>query len=321
MGNNDTAAAIAAAGNLDELYPTLAAARFTAGWHKKRPSLWAQPTSEYRPMHWRYAHGRLALDRAAEWIDTELAERRNLVMYNPVGDNDYATARTIICAYQMIRPGEYAKSHRHTPNALRLMLDGGPGVYTVVNGVKLPMIAGDVLLTPNWCWHSHYNEGVENGYWIDYLDVPLVHLLEPMFFEQDHARPQPVTEEPKAHEFWFPYARTQAQLADAAPDANGVRTLTLSTPAFKTIELRFHRVPAGGSTRRRRTTASGVFAITEGEGSTRAGAERFDWTRGDVFVVPSWTPFEISAARDATLFECTDALLLRTLDLLRERDD
>ena len=58
MGSNDVSAAIAGAQNLDELYPIFNAARFTAGWHKKRPSLWPNPTTQYRPMLWRYADGK-----------------------------------------------------------------------------------------------------------------------------------------------------------------------------------------------------------------------------------------------------------------------
>jgi gentisate 1,2-dioxygenase len=318
MGSHDMGTALAAARSLDELYPTLAAGHFTAGWHKKRPSLYPQPVTAYRPMHWRYADARLALERAGEWIGTDLAERRNLILYNPVGDNDYNTAKTIICAYQMIKPGEYANSHRHTPNALRLMLDGAPGVYTVVNGVKLPMVPGDVLLTPNWCWHSHFNEGSQNACWIDFLDVPLVHLLEPMFYEQDPAGVQPVSSEPDAHEFWFPAGETSRQLNDARPGTDGIRCVTLHTPSFKTIELRFHHLPAGSVSSRRRSTASSVFAATAGSGRTSAGDQVFEWTRGDVFVIPSWTPFEISSAAGATLFECTDARLLRSIDLLRD---
>jgi gentisate 1,2-dioxygenase len=320
MGSIDTAAAFAAADSLDHLYPALAAAHFTAGWHKKRPSLYPLPVSEYRPMHWRYADARVALDRAGEWIGTDLAERRNLILFNPVGDNDYNTAKTIISAYQMIKPGEYAKSHRHTPNALRLMLDGAAGVYTVVNGVKLPMVPGDVLLTPNWCWHSHYNEGTQDAYWIDFLDVPLVHLLEPMFYEQDPAGVQAVTATPAAHEFWFPERQTRAMLAAVPASPGGVSSITLPTPSFKTIELRFHDFHAGASTPMRRTTASSVFAATRGEGIAHVKGQEFHWERGDVFVVPSWTPFALEAKGDATLFECTDALLLRTLDLLRGRD-
>jgi len=137
--------------NLDELYPVLSSLRMTPGWHKKRPSLWKQPRTDFNPLHWRYDIGRRALDQAGQWIGTELAERRNFLLFNPVGDNDYDTVRTLVVAFQMIKPGEYARPHRHSPNAMRLILDAGPGCYTVVDGVKLPMRTGDFLLTPGGC--------------------------------------------------------------------------------------------------------------------------------------------------------------------------
>ena len=136
---------------------------------------------DLRAVRWSYAQAKGALDAAGRLINTELAERRNLIMHNPAGD--YATSRTIVAAYQMIMPGEKARSHRHTPNALRLIIDAEPGAYTIVNGEKLPMLPGDVVLTPNWCWHGHGNDSRACAYWLDVLDVPLVQLLEPMFFE------------------------------------------------------------------------------------------------------------------------------------------
>ena len=113
-------------------------------------------------------------------------------MRNPVEGNRYATVRTLVAAYQMIRPGEVARSHRHTPNALRLILDSH-GTYTTVDGgQRVEMRPGDVLLTPNWCWHSHENVGREDCYWLGFLGVPTVHLLEPMFFRQHPAASRPI---------------------------------------------------------------------------------------------------------------------------------
>ena len=40
-----------------------------------------------------------------------------------------------------------------------------------------------MLLTPNWSTHGHGNHSRANAYWLDFLDAPLVQLLEPMFFE------------------------------------------------------------------------------------------------------------------------------------------
>src|SRR5260370_9067597 len=83
----------------------------------------------------------------------------------------------------MLTRGGWARVHRHTPNALRLILDAEPGTYTEVDGVNIAMEPGDVLLTPNWSTHGHGNDSKACAYWLDFLDAPLVQLLEPMFFE------------------------------------------------------------------------------------------------------------------------------------------
>lgn len=312
-------AELSAATCLEDLYPVLHANRYTAGWHKKTPSLWKEPRKTYLPQHWRYREARLAMDRAGEWISTELAERRNLLMFNPVEGNEYATARSIVSAYQMIKGKEYAKTHRHTPNALRLILDTRPGVFTVVNGIKLPMNPGDVLLTPNWSWHSHYNEGEANGYWIDFLDVPLVHLLEPMFFEVQEGDTQPVTSEPAQSEFAFPQAWAEAHLARMAPDAHGVRRLVLPTVQhMPSMHLAHALIPKGGRTGVSRSTAHRIFAVMKGKGSARIGEQEFHWEFGDTLVVPGWTHFEFSASDEALLFQVNDEPLMRMLGFYRQ---
>ena len=307
-----------AADGLDALYPVLDANRMTAGWHKKRPSLWKEPRTDYRPLHWRYEVGALALDQAGRWMDTEMAERRNLLLFNPVGDNDYDTVRTLVVAFQMIKPGEYARAHRHTPNAMRLILDAGPGCYTVVDGVKLPMRTGDFLLTPGDCWHSHYNEGESNAYWIDVLDVPLVHLLEPMFFAEHPGRSQPVESEPAQHPFYFPPHETQPALA-AAPAAGGVQRLTLPTQEhMATVAISYLRLASGARHDFGRNTASRIFAVTAGRGTARVGELEVEWARGDVIAVPSWTPHALRASEESVLLEVSDEPVLRKLGFWRE---
>jgi gentisate 1,2-dioxygenase len=85
----------------------------------------------------------------------------------------------LVAADQMIMPGEKARTHRHTPNPLRLIVDAAPGRFTAIDGVKLAMMPGDVVLTPNWSRHGHGNNGMANTYWLDFRDVRLVQLLEP----------------------------------------------------------------------------------------------------------------------------------------------
>ena len=304
--------------NLDALYPLLDAHRMTAGWHKKRPSLWKEPRADYQPRHWSYEAGKAALDQAGRWIGTELAERRNLLLFNPVGDNDYDTVRTLVVAYQMIKPGEYARSHWHTPNAMRLILDADPGCYTVVNGVKLPMRTGDFLITPGGCWHSHYNEGTRNAYWIDVLDVPLVHRLGPMLFAELPEWHQKVESEPGDHPFYFPPSRTAPALA-ALPATDGAKRLTLETrPHIPTLDIGLVGIDAGRAQRWPRSTASRVLAVIRGSGNARIGALQARWAPGDVLAVPAWQPCELEAGEDALLLDVCDEPVFRQLGFYRE---
>ena len=48
----------------------------------------------------------------------------------------------------MLLPGEWAPAHRHTPNAVRIVVEG-EGAYTTVNGEKCTMERGDLILTPS----------------------------------------------------------------------------------------------------------------------------------------------------------------------------
>src|SRR5262249_6808471 len=144
--------------SLEQVYALLATLNIENGWAKREPSLWPNPRKSFEPAHWSYRPAKAALDAAGRFVNTELAERRNLILANPMPGNSYATVRTLVAAYQMVKAGETARSHRHTANALRVVLDTSPGAFTVVNGKKIPMEPGDVLLTPNWCWHAHANE-------------------------------------------------------------------------------------------------------------------------------------------------------------------
>lgn len=40
---------------------------------------------------------------------------------------------------------------------MTFVLDVADNCYTVVDDVRIDMRPGDVLLTPNWCWHGHAN--------------------------------------------------------------------------------------------------------------------------------------------------------------------
>src|SRR4249920_1461619 len=103
---------------LDSLYEAAGGVNFTPGWlPRKKPILWSEPRPEFVPAHWAYEDAKAGLDAAGRLIDVSLAERRNLVMRNPAPGSNFETTRTLVCAYQMILPGEKAPSPALIPCA------------------------------------------------------------------------------------------------------------------------------------------------------------------------------------------------------------
>jgi gentisate 1,2-dioxygenase len=288
------------------------------GWHRKQPALWREPRKNLRPAIWRYRDVRPILDAAGSLVSTDFAERRNLTMTNPVEGNLYPTVRTLVAAYQMIRPGEKAAAHRHTPNALRLILEGH-GTYTVVDGQRIEMRPGDVLLTPNWAWHSHENVGREDCYWLDFLDVPLVHLMESMFFEHHPDKQEQHVTDIELSPMAFRWGDTLKQLNEASPDATGMsdRQIELGSPALPTIGLYMQHLTTVGATRTMRTTANSIFAAAQGGGRTTIDDESFEWQYGDVFAVPAWRPYRHESQSNSILLRVTDEPLMRNMGFLR----
>ncbi len=303
---------------LDKLYDSFEALHTEGGWHRKFPALWPQPEAHFLPYIWQYEKIKPVLMAAGELVAAENAERRNLTMRNPVAGNRYATVRTIVAAYQMIKPGEIAKSHRHTPNALRLILDG-KGTFTTVNGKRLEMRPGDVLLTPSWSWHSHECIGNEDCYWMDFLDVPLVHLLEPMFFERHPDGLESEVENLEEAPLVFRWEDTLQKLDATGKDdfADADQVIELGSPALASIALHMLRFSAGSSSAKLQTTANNIFAVIKGEGKTIIDDTEFAWAVGDTIAVPSWRPYQHHASSDAILLRVTDSPVMKKLDWLR----
>lgn len=304
--------------SLEALYRDFADLNMEGGWHRRFPALWPEPRRNFLPHIWRYADVKPILDRAGSLVDTTQAERRNLTMFNPVEGNVYSTVRTIVAAYQMIRAGEVARAHRHTPNALRLILEG-EGTYTVVDGTQVEMRPGDVLLTPNWSWHSHANGGGADCYWMDFLDVPLVHLLEPMFYEPHpdgiEADVRLADDAPIAFRWEDSVVALDAEQARRGADVPV--SIELGPERLDTIGLHMHRMPVGASTPTERTTANNIFAVVRGSGRTEVDGVVLPWSFGDTIAVPAWRPFRHFADENAVLLRVTDAPVLAKLGWLR----
>ena len=245
-------------------------------------------------------------------MPVEQAERRNLIMVNPIEGNIYATSRNIVAAYQMVKAGEKARSHRHTAAALRLVVEAKPGTYTVVDGARIDMVPGDVVLTPSWCWHGHANESDATSYWIDFLDVPFVQHSEAMFFEPNpgglrdrhQQRPSAATAFPSRDAFGPGNRRQdggdrQGRAAHHRPASHAAARRHAPRGREdhgQSSLLRHQRQGAGRRSRAERTKRLAV---------------------GDVMTVPCWHAHALEADEDAVVLRVTDEPLLAKVGLVK----
>jgi gentisate 1,2-dioxygenase len=113
----------------------------------------------------------------------DAAKRRTVQLVNPALTDKKATSRTLQMSIQLVKPGERAECHRHSIAALRFVIEGDGTGYTNVEGEEMSMEPGDLVLTPNWTWHDHYNPGKKNLVWLDVLDAHLTRHLDAGFQE------------------------------------------------------------------------------------------------------------------------------------------
>jgi gentisate 1,2-dioxygenase len=291
-------------------YGELARHNFVGGWARTEPSLWPLPRPKFKPSVWRYADARAALDEAGQFVPVEQAERRNLIMVNPAEGNTYATSRNIVSAYQMVKSGEKARSHRHTAAALRLVVEARPGTYTVVDGARVDMAPGDVVLTPAWCWHGHANESDADSYWIDFLDVPFVHHTEAMFFEPNPEGFEKITRNaPSSY---------RIPSREALGPGNDAKEIEIAKGAMPTIGLHLVRLPAGARRAVPKTTVNNLYSVISGKAQVMIdGGTTETIAAGDVITVPCWHAHTIQADGDMTMLRVTDEPILAKFGLVR----
>ncbi|MBV8490140.1 MAG: cupin domain-containing protein, partial [Candidatus Eremiobacteraeota bacterium] len=249
------------------------------------------PAGDATLWKWELVHQRLL--EACDLFPDTLRARRALTFVNP-GLPRRGSTQTIIMGMQLVMPGEVAWGHRHTIAALRFTIDGSENLYTVVNGDRLPMETNDLVLTPNWTWHDHHNEGERAGVWLDVLDVPLVMGLNQTFFEPFGETVQGVDH---AEQLPFRYAWRdvhpilRAQSSREASPYDGVR-LMYDAPAggwtLPSLACYVQLLRPGLETEMHRHTSSAVYYVIAGRGTTVVDGKELEWSQRDAFAVPNW---------------------------------
>jgi gentisate 1,2-dioxygenase len=307
-----------------------------------------KPRVKTRPTCWHYSAIRPLLLKAGELTPIEKAERRVLVLANPGhGLANMQASSSMYLGMQLLLPGEWAPSHRHTPNAVRMVVEG-TGAWSTVDGEKCEMLRGDLILTPTGLWHEHGHDGDEPVVWLDVLDLPLVYYMEASYHvdggrqtvqpgrgERAYARggilPTPVFERSgKAYPMLrYPWADARAALESLAadrPDLEAVQ-VTYSNPetgghaenilGFYALMLR----PGQTLALPVRSPAM-VFHVIEGGASARIEDQRFALGAADTCCAPGYTAVTLantSATQPAFIFIADETPLHRKLGVFEMR--
>jgi gentisate 1,2-dioxygenase len=321
----------------------LARANLQPLWDRYDKLLTAEPQVPDTAMHWRWAEMLPFIDRAGSEIPMDKSERRVLMLSNPAFDGKPFATTNLFAGLQILNPGERAPVHRHSPSAMRFVLEGD-GAATVVDGQHCDMLPGDLILTPNWCWHEHRNDSATRCIWLDALDLPLTASMGAVFSERGQASAErkalwhiedsafanagllPDTSAPRnaySPMFRYPWTRTVAALEQAPEMADGSRRVryvdpTTGEPAIPTLDCYVWQLAKNRATTALRSSANAVFAVVEGEGSSEIGGRTLRWQKNDVFTVPHWTWASHRTSSTARLFYFTDREVLRRLNWLRE---
>jgi gentisate 1,2-dioxygenase len=274
-----------------------------------------KPRPNTKPTFWSYQALRPLLMRAGELTPMEKAERRVLVLANPGhGLENMKASSAIYLGMQLLLPGEWAPSHRHTPNAVRMIVEG-EGAYTTVDGEKCPMSRGDLILTPTGLWHEHGHDGSEPVVWLDVLDLPLVYFLEASYAIEGQRQavlpgrgdqgytgggivPTPVfTRSAKAYPMLrYPWAQARAALLALGADRPELDAVQVSyvnpeTGADAQNILGFYALMLrpGQTLQLPARSPASVFHVIEGGAQVQADGHSFTLAEADTCCVPGYT--------------------------------
>jgi gentisate 1,2-dioxygenase len=303
-----------------------------------------RPAGAAEPPHlWRWDELRPQMEQALHITSPAAVERRVLQLISPASRaaGHPATVKNLVAGLQGLLPGESARPHRHSLNALRFMLEGR-GAVTVVDGKQCQMERGDLILTPGWCWHEHVHHGNEPAIWLDALDAPFHR-----YFGTSRFEPGPIKQTPVAvpdssfavanivpelaaplgnHSpvFRYPYASAVAALAAAPKGRDGSRRVRYVNPvtggaAMTLLDSTLVQLDSNVQTRAMRSSSNAVVTVVEGQGESRIGDTTVVWNPGDVFSVPqgNWATHR-SYKESARLFIFSDREIYAKLGLLEE---
>jgi len=305
------------------------------------------PTSACIAHRWKYADVRNLLMESGGLITAKEAERRVLILENPGLRGSSQITTSLYAGLQLVLPHEVAPAHRHSQSALRFVLEGS-GAHTTVDGERTHMQPGDFVITPPMSWHDHGNTSDHPMIWLDGLDIPMVRFFDASFAEGYGADEHPVTrregdsnarfganmlpvdyapDAPSSPVFSYPYERSRAALEQMKSQQDWDQCHALKMRyvnpadggwAMPTISAFLQLLPKGFETAAYRSTDASVWVCVEGHGASVIDGQEYSWSKGDIFVVPSWKWVNHRADAEAVLFSYSDQTVQQKLGLWRQ---
>jgi gentisate 1,2-dioxygenase len=182
---------------------------------------------------------------------------------------------------------------------------------------------------------------------MDGLDTPFASFFGAMFREDYATEKQPLTASAGAAAARFgaglmpvdyhrpgrcpllawPYARSReallASARDGEPHPSHAYRLRYADPTtgghpFHTMAVFLQWLPRGFDGKASRRTDGTVFTVVEGQVDVQAGELRFSAGPRDLFVIPPWVTYRLSASQEAVLFSYSDRAAQEALGFWRE---
>ncbi len=281
-------------------------------WGKAMPQ--AAPPASYAEGHWRWEHIYAGLMQSGSLVSLGASGMTEMRVVAPVGHR-----RPISLGAQILMPGERTRAHRNMKNETRLVHEAPSGAVFVCHGEVFPMERGDLIVSPTWTDHDHYNGGDTPAIWIDGFDLGYSSLAENLnerypddnpyqSFDRTngyglktlgHVRavhskppsPLPVMR--------YPWGEAQAALvalrdSETGDDPyDGLSLMYVNPvdrgPTLPTIAWHVQMLRPGQRTRAHRHNSTAFYYAFEGNGAITIEGEQIEWGPGDLFVVPPWT--------------------------------
>ena len=311
------------------------------------------PQPDLQPWAWHWADIIAGLEEAGDLYKVpEEVAMRTIQLMNPALRAHKATSRTLQVSVQLLKSGETANAHRHTPPQPRFIVEAN-GAYTVVDGEQIFMESNDLIVTPSFSWHDHANPSNDRAVWLDIHDPHLVNYLGANNNERwSEGNAQPITKQEGYHRQRLGLYRTQMfagkkgafpmkykgsetmealeELAAAGESDLYDGVLLQYTnpldggPAMPTIGCQIQMLRPGESTRPHRHTDTSVYHVVRGEGAMIVGKgdeEELAWEERDCFVLPPWRwhRHENRSNREpAIIFSVTDRPVVESLGYHRQ---